>query len=280
MANEPLISIHTPDAQRGSQLGVSERSASVAIGGALLVRGLRTGGISGLLQMGLGACAVVRGATGRCAVKRALSHTPFENEYQESRGWKDSEAISRSITINKPLPDVVAFIRSPENVAPLIPWVNKVESTSSLTSVWSASVPLGRTFEWSLELVDDQSDSLRWTTVPESRWQHEVTAQFKEAPGGRGTEVKVVIVGKTPFGKVGYAVARSLAQFTDKLLLNLLHSVKQQLETGEVSTNHLRADRSADFFYVHPIADSTSISEENPASAVKTGVVLEGGNLQ
>ncbi|SEI43677.1 YgaP-like transmembrane domain [Pseudomonas sp. NFR16] len=279
MAKEPLISTRRSDAHRGPQLGAAERSVSIAAGGALLVRGLRIGGVSGLLQIGLGACAVVRGATGKCPVKGALKHTPFENEFQGSHGWKDSNAISRSVTIDKPLPDVMAFIRRPENVAPLIPWVDNVESISAVTSVWSASAPLGQTLKWSLELVDDQSDTLRWATVPDSRWQHEVTAHFMEAPGNRGTEVKVIIVGKTPFGKVGYAVAKSLAQFTDKMLLNLLHSVKQQLETGEVSTNCLRADRSPDF-YVHPVAANALTSEENPAGAVKTGVVLEGGNLQ
>jgi uncharacterized membrane protein len=278
MAEHPLIATHS--SRSSTQLARSERSISFAIGGALLINGIRSGGLSGLLQIGLGTVGVIRGLSGRCALKSALTHTPFESEFQDARGWKDSEAISRSVTINKPMSEVVAFIRKPENIAPLIPWVDKVESISLLKSIWTISAPLGYNFQWSLKLEDDQSDTLHWSTEPDSDWQHDVTAHFKEAPSNRGTEVKLVIVGKTPLGKIGYAVANSLAQFTDKILLNLLYSIKQQLETGEVSTNHMRPDHVPGSFYVHPPTGEPSVVlDQSSAAPVKTGIVLEGGNL-
>ncbi|WP_028238955.1 YgaP-like transmembrane domain [Stutzerimonas azotifigens] len=52
-----------------------ERTASVAGGLMLLGRGLRRGGLGGMLQLALGGMALVRGMTGRCEAKRILSES-------------------------------------------------------------------------------------------------------------------------------------------------------------------------------------------------------------
>ncbi|MCF7202606.1 YgaP-like transmembrane domain [Pseudomonas oligotrophica] len=49
-----------------------ERTASVAGGVMLLAKGLRRGGIGGLLELALGGMALARGITGRCEAKRML----------------------------------------------------------------------------------------------------------------------------------------------------------------------------------------------------------------
>jgi len=50
-----------------------ERSASVAGGLVMLGRGLRRGGLSGLLQLAIGGMALARGISGRCEAKRILT---------------------------------------------------------------------------------------------------------------------------------------------------------------------------------------------------------------
>lgn len=256
----------------GPNLGSTERTLSIALGAALLINGLRKGGPGGMLQAGLGAVSLVRGASGHCAVKRALSHTPFEEQFQAQRGWKNSEAISRSITIGKPRADVFAFMREPQNVGPLMPWVESVAWTSDTSSRWTANAPMGQKLQATLQLLEEQTDTLlRWETATGSMWQHEIALHFSEAPANRGTEIKAVIVGKPAMGKLGYAAASAVAGFTDKALLNVLRSLKQHLETGEVSTNKMHPEPTADFFYLHPKND------DQPA--VKTGIALEGGNL-
>lgn len=272
-----LIATRTPADNPNRRLGRSERTLSLAAGGALVFSGLRSGGLGGLLQIGLGAYGLVRGATGKCAVKNALAHTPFDEAFEHAHGWNNSESVTRSITISKPMMEVIAFIRAPQNVGPLIPWVDNVEATSDDTSVWTASAPLGQTLRWSLKLEDEQDQSLHWRSEPNSSWEHDVRAHFKDAPAGRGTEVKLVIVGKPAIGKIGYAMALALAQFTDKVLLNLLHSIKQKLETGEVSTHTMRPEQADDFFYVHPQSQSSVTASSAPMDAVKTSVVIGGG---
>jgi len=57
-----------------------ERTASVAGGLMLLGRGLRRGGISGLLQLAMGGMALARGISGRCEAKRLLTETEHPNQ--------------------------------------------------------------------------------------------------------------------------------------------------------------------------------------------------------
>jgi uncharacterized membrane protein len=278
MTEHHLIATRSYPGQPDSHLEPAERTLSLALGGALVFTGLHSSGLGRWLQIGLGAYGLFRGASGTCPLKAAVTPTPFEEEFQLLHGWKSSEAITRSVTINKPRAEVLAFFKAPQNIGPLIPWVDSVEALSADTSVWKASAPLNRTLQWTLSLSHEDQNALRWTTGADTAWQHEVTASFKEAPGGRGTEVKVVVVGRPPLGKIGYAVASATAQFTDKALLNLMHSVKQQLETGEVSTSHMRPDNAPDFFYVHP-QQGDSVPADNHLASVKTGVVLEGGKI-
>ncbi|HCJ29338.1 MAG TPA: hypothetical protein DHV63_08605 [Pseudomonas sp.] len=50
-----------------------ERTASVAGGLMLLGKGLRRGGLGGMLQLAMGGMALARGISGRCEAKRLLT---------------------------------------------------------------------------------------------------------------------------------------------------------------------------------------------------------------
>ena len=52
-----------------------ERTASIGGGLLLIARGLRRGGLSGLINLGLGGMGIWRGVTGHCEVKRVLERT-------------------------------------------------------------------------------------------------------------------------------------------------------------------------------------------------------------
>ena len=62
-----------------------ERTASVAGGLMLLGKGLRRGGVSGLLQLAIGGMALARGISGRCEAKRILTEPGERAETQKQR---------------------------------------------------------------------------------------------------------------------------------------------------------------------------------------------------
>lgn len=79
-SNQPQGNVATkPDKSVPSTSGSSsgnvegwEKIASIGGGALLLTRGLRKGGIFGLANMAMGACAIYRGMTGHCALKSKI----------------------------------------------------------------------------------------------------------------------------------------------------------------------------------------------------------------
>lgn len=85
-----------------------ERTASVAGGLVLLGKGLRRGGLSGLLQLAIGGMALARGISGRCEAKRVLSEPqeqPAAPKQRYSHMPLDSEVHSPDFESETSLPD-------------------------------------------------------------------------------------------------------------------------------------------------------------------------------
>ncbi|AZF31672.1 hypothetical protein C4J89_2197 [Pseudomonas sp. R4-35-07] len=276
MTEHPLIANHTSeDTHRRGTLTKAERTLSLTAGAALLLNGWRTGGLGGALQTAAGAYALVRGTAGHCTLKQALTPTPFEQQFSREHHWPISEAITRSITIGRPLEEVSAFLARPEQIGPLLRWVDSIEQLAPDTTRWTLRAPVGKRVQCTLIQTQNQEPAvLHWKTPGDARWAHDITVSLTPAPAGRGTQVKAVVVCKPAMGKLGYGLARAISLFSDKALLNALQAVKQQLETGEVSNNRLRPEQDDDFFYVHAADDQ--VTTDHPA--VKTGVAIEGGN--
>ncbi len=264
------------------ELRTTERALSITAGSLLLFTALRRGGVVGLLGAAAGAYCVFRGATGRCAIKRSLAPTPFEHQFQNAHGWRASEAVSRSVTIGKPLSEVRDFLEQPQNIGPLIPWVDSIEAVDADTSRWTVRGPLGRTLSRTVQRQPSNiDDSLHWRTRPEGKWPHDISAYLKSAPGNRGTELKVVAVCEPGAGSLGHALAKAISTFSDKALLNLLSNLKQHLETGEVSTNQMRASEVRDFLFLHGQTTGTpEPAHEQPevAALPRPQPLLERGN--
>lgn len=72
-----------------------ERTASVAGGLVLLGKGLRRGGVSGLLQLAMGGMALARGISGRCEAKRILTETEPSHSHSYSQAQQNLQDKQR-----------------------------------------------------------------------------------------------------------------------------------------------------------------------------------------
>ena len=239
----PLTSIRSVAPSRDHpNLSLAQRLVSISGGLALIGNGLRQKGSLGVAQIALGLGAAWRGYTGVCNLTHQLDQTAYEHFLQKDTGWSSSKAISRSVTINRPHGEVFAFFLAPENLAPLMPWVQGAHAIDKHSSRWTASGPMNKQLSWTMKQnVLQQDRALRWDTAYQGHWKHRIEATFSDAPQGRGTEVKVVLAVEPYPGSTAYALASAIAQFSDRALLNLLRQIKQQLETGEVATNKIHA---------------------------------------
>ena len=140
------------------------------------------------------------------------------------------------ITINRPPREVYAFWRRLENLPRFMPHLRSVVTTGERSSHWTIEA-LGTTVEWDAAIVEDVPDSyIGWRAVADAPVPNGGSVTFNPAPGGRGTEVWVLVTYEPPAGKLGELFAKLLGADPGQQLQADLRRLKQLLETGEIPT--------------------------------------------
>jgi uncharacterized membrane protein len=220
---------------RPKNVGTAERTASLLGGGWLAWKGLRRGGLTGVVAAIAGVALVRRGSTGHCALKEKLGKG-HARAAQPSDYFNHGVHVEESVTIQAPVPQVFAFWRDFQNLARFMENVKSVEVIDQLKSHWVVEGPAG-TVEWDAEIINEEPDRLiSWCSLPGAEVNNTGTVQFREAPGARGTEVRVTLEYLPPAGKVGLAIAKVLGKTPGSEVREDLRRLRQLLETGEVPT--------------------------------------------
>jgi uncharacterized membrane protein len=216
-------------------VGPQERALSVLSGSTfMLSAALRPSRLSIPLAAS-GGYLLFRGITGRCLAYQALEIDragPF---------GKEGIQVERSLTINRPRPEVYAFWRDFENFPMFMEHLESVhilgDNEQSTRSHWVAKGPLDLPVEWEAEIFEERHNELiSWRSLPGSAIENSGTVIFRDAPGGHGTEVKVVIKYKPPAGSASAAFARLFGKEPGQQIREDLRRFKMILETGEVAS--------------------------------------------
>ncbi|MHB1133035.1 MAG: SRPBCC family protein [Chloroflexota bacterium] len=143
--------------------------------------------------------------------------------------------VKHSITVNRAPDEVYRFWRDFENLPTFMKHLESVEVTGERRSRWRAKAPVGQTVEWEAEVINDRPNELiAWRSLPGAAVANVGRVRFRPAPGGRGTEVEVLLRYDPPAGKVGQAVAKLLGEEPSQQVPGDLRRFKQVMETGEV----------------------------------------------
>lgn len=240
--DRPLAATHhSPERLAEPDLTGGERVALSLGGGALFANGLRRGGVSGWLQVAAGVMLAAHAATGRSPLKRATEASPWERDLAKQYGWRNAEAIQRSVTIARPRSEVFATIHDTKTLASVLSCVERIEPTGEGTDYrWTLHGLMGRKPEWTVRLEEaTPNERLVWISESGCPFEHRFTLTLVDAPHGRGTEIRAVLACQPPAGRVGYAAASLVSPFSGRVLSNELRRIKQYLETGEVSSSGL-----------------------------------------
>jgi uncharacterized membrane protein len=212
----------------GANVGEVERWASMLGGGALALYGLRRGSVAGAMMALAGGTLVYRGATGHCPAYGALGVSTAES---------GGVTLEQSMTIYRPVEAVYPFCRDFENLPRFMENLESVTRIGEGRWHWVAKAPLGMRLEWDTEIVEDRENAyLAWRSLPGSQIEQAGRERFTEAPGGRGTEVHVVLEYRLPGGQIGTALTKLLGKAPEQMLREDLRRFKQVLEAGEVPT--------------------------------------------
>jgi uncharacterized membrane protein len=143
--------------------------------------------------------------------------------------------VSRSVTIRRPRQEVYRFWRDLENLPRFMRHVEDVSAIDEKRSRWVVTAPGNRKVEWEAEIVDETpNERIAWRSLPGADVQHAGSVQFREAPGDRGTEVRVQLQYDAPAGKAGALVAKLLGEEPRQQVRDDLRRFKQVMEVGEI----------------------------------------------
>jgi len=141
----------------------------------------------------------------------------------------------RSVTVGKSPEECYAFWHNFENLPQFMRHLESVSVTGERRSHWKAKAPAGQTVEWDADTIDDRPNELiAWRSTPDAEVYNAGTVRFQKAPGGRGTEVRVELEYKPPFGKIGSKIAMLWREEPGQQVMDDLRHFKQVMETGEI----------------------------------------------
>lgn len=140
-----------------------------------------------------------------------------------------------SCIVNRPPDEVYRFWRSFENLPRFMKHLESVQDVGNGRSRWKATGPAGMEVEWEAVIIADvPGEVITWRSIEYSDVDNAGAVRFEEAPGGRGTIVKVNIQYNPPAGVVGATVAKLFGEEPEQQLDDDLRRFKQVLEVGEV----------------------------------------------
>src|SRR5205085_3331599 len=144
--------------------------------------------------------------------------------------------VEESITMLKPREQLFAFWRRFENLPRIMPHVISVDELDGNRSHWVAKGLTG-TVEWDAEVFNErQGEMIAWKSCEDAEVATAGSVHFKAAPGGRGTEVRVVMDYFPPAGKAGAGIAWLAGRDAESQIREDLRTFKRMMETGTAPT--------------------------------------------
>jgi uncharacterized membrane protein len=168
----------------------------------------------------------------------AVPQHEIAKEAADAVGWDKAALFGRTVTINRPREAVYGLWRDFENLPRFMQNVVSVADLGGGRSHWVIAAPAGRIVEWDAVLTaDEPGQLLAWDSEPGADIKNSGRIEFRDAPGGRGTEVSATIIYEPPGGDLGMLIAKLFQKEPKMQARRELRRFKQFAETGEVSTS-------------------------------------------
>ncbi|HSB93680.1 MAG TPA: SRPBCC family protein [Flavitalea sp.] len=213
-------------------VGNFERAASAAIGGFLIFNSLGKifrSPLRSISRIGAGTALLYRGLSGYCPVYDQMNIDGTKNS---------SVNMLTTFTVNKPREEVYNFWRKLENLPLFMKHLVSVTSIDGTRSHWEAKIPEGNpiSVKWDAEIMkDDPGRLLSWRSLPGSTIDNAGKVEFRDALGGHGTELKVMITYRPPAGNIGSGVAKLLNPLFEKVIREDVNNFKSFIDAGNVT---------------------------------------------
>ena len=208
-----------------------DRWASLIGGGALVAYGLKSHSKTGKALALVGGSFLYRGFSGQGHVYQALKN------HTKSLPYGTGIKVRHSVTLSKSPEELYRFWRNLENLPRFMNHLQSVTQIDSNRSHWKVKAPAGMTVEWDAEIIaDTPNEIIGWRSLPGAEVDNAGSVRFEQAPGGRGTIVRVQLQYNPPGGRAGAFVAKLFGEEPEQQLRDDLRRFKQLIEAGEIPT--------------------------------------------
>lgn len=218
----------------------AERICSAIGGGVLAAAGLKRRSPVGIAIALIGGDLLRRGITGHSYAYQAMgirTADKGQGAATTSVPYELGVRVDKSITIARSPREVYDFWRDLNNLARFMTNVESVTDLGDGRSHWVVKAPAGRKIEWDAIINNEEEGRMiAWRTVEGARVQHAGSVWFRDAPAGRGTEVKVEMQYNPPAGMLGAVIASLWGKEPGQQVEEDLHRLKQIMEAGEIPT--------------------------------------------
>lgn len=202
------------------------RWAPMATGGLLALYGLRRRSLPGLLLAIAGGAMALRSLRGQAGLGQSLG-----------RGTRGPIQVLEAVTILRPRQEVYGFWRDFAHLPRFMRHLESVRVIDERHSHWVATGPAGRSLEWDAEIVEDRPGSLiAWRSLGQADVPNRGEVRFADAPGERGTELRVRLEYDPPAGSTGATFAKLFGHEPSLQIAEDVRRCKQLLEAGEIVT--------------------------------------------
>jgi uncharacterized membrane protein len=213
-------------------VGKAERIASIIAGTLLVYKGIKDQQSKYALPIMItGGLMVFRGATGHSEVYSLAGKKKLPDTVKNIN-------IITKMTVNRPRNEVYAFWRQLSNLPLFMEHLQTVDVLDEKRSHWVAKVPgnIAR-IEWDAEIVKEiDGELLGWNSLPHATINNAGKVEFRDADGGAGTELTIIITYRAPFGDVGEGIASWLNPMVKKMIAKDVKNFKRYIEAGDVAT--------------------------------------------
>jgi len=154
-------------------------------------------------------------------------------EAGDQAGLRGNTVIGRTATINRPRNELFAFWRDFANLPQFMQEIETVEVITVERSRWTSGGD-----GWDVIVTDEQDGAfIAWESATGAEMQISGRVDFRDATGGRGTEVILTTAYTAKGGAMGRMIATLLQREPGLQARRDLRRFKQLMETGEVTTS-------------------------------------------
>jgi uncharacterized membrane protein len=189
---------------------------------------------TGIALLGFGGAVLARALTATDGT--SVTHEPHNADAAVPYGA--GTRIDKAFTINRSADDLYRVWRDFEKLPSILSHLTGVEVLDEHRSRWHARGPKGPAVSWEAEIIDERpNERIAWRsiggTVPNAG-----SVRFREAPGGRGTELRVEMEWRAPGGPLGASFAQLFGGGDPGLIVESdLRRFKATMEAGDVALN-------------------------------------------